>query len=729
MSHRLRLFLGLVAVLLPACGESHDTQGIPPGSPKAQQPAKEKSEYRFDIGGRLFHPEAGVPAELLARVEESIATRQARFAGAPQTTFLLVQFHEPLDRATRERLEGDGVLILDRISAHTWIAGAGLAGARSLLSETTVRWAELYPDDVKLAAVVRRPEPFDWQLRPDGQAAYSVLFHSNVNSDEVETLPKVIGDLILEEFDASTFPVLHTATLVIDPHRLQELASMHAVRWIEPEQPPVMNLNRSQAQPTSNVDVVQAAPYNLTGLGVAVGIWEVDGAPNTAPLDFDTRMVVQAGQVANCEEHPVHVAGTIGASGVNVPGAKGMAPAVTLASWDLLRETSEMTKAGNSPGGQGDATPIVASNHSYGAVIGWHEAGESFHDNQDTFGRYSNLSRKFDVVVLNSDLIVSVAAGNDRDDEAAEPGADQPPADCFQGGLGIAADCIEPRAAAKNILAVGATDGEGAIASFSSFGPADDGRIKPDLMAHGFNTLSLVCDCSVDHDGDGNPDNTCAATASRSMSGTSMATPVVTGVVALLLEEAANRDIKITAAGMKALLIQTARDMAGTGASGVGPDFATGWGIVDARAAVDQLRLDSGSGVVHAALDDTGLENAWIRSFRVPELQPELRVTLAWTDPEGNTSDAAGNPELVNDLDLRLIAPDDTVFQPWALDPANPGAAAIRNGGDDTLNTVEQVSVLKPTAGTWRVRVTAKAGSLVFGPQRFALAGTVVLDR
>lgn len=724
MRHELRLILGVVALLLSACGEAQNRAGVATAQPPAAQ-----NDYQFEIGGRVFDPQAGIPADLLDRVEKSIATRRDRFAGAPQTTYLLIQFNEALDRATRTRLERIEVIILNRISAHTWIGSASLAGTRMLGSDSAVRWADLYPDDVKQSAQVQRPQPFDWQLRPDGKAAYSVLFHGDVQADEVEALPHVIRNLKLEEFDAASFAVVRTAVVVIDPGQLEELAATQAVRWIEPEQPPLMNLNRHKAQPTSNVDVVQLAPYDLTGQGITVGIWELEGVIDTTPLDLAGRIIVQAGQITNSDDHAVHVAGTVGASGAYVLEAKGMAPAVTIASWDATREISEMTRAANSAGGPGDATPIVASNHSYGATIGWYDGGTGFRQNQDTFGQYTNITLSFDNVVFRTDLIVSVAAGNDRGDAAADPGPDQAPADCFQGGLGIAADCISPRASAKNVLSVGASNGAAAIAGFSSFGPTDDGRIKPDLMAHGYRTLSLACNCYDDGDKDGLDDVMDSTTAKQTLSGTSMAAPVVTGVVALLLEEAAKLDFSITAAGMKALLVQTARDMAGIGASTVGPDYATGWGIVDARAAVDQLRLPSGPGVVHATLDDSGLENAWRRSFRVPEGQRELRVTLAWTDPEGDPSNTGGKPQLVNDLDLRLIAPGpgSTVFQPWTLDPNDPGAAAVRNGGDDSVNNVEQVSVLNPVSGTWTVRVTAKAGSLVFAPQRFALAGSVPL--
>lgn len=728
----------VLALLLAACGnppgpvnpEPVDPAPIDPGATDSNggTPPALPNEYSFNIGGREFAPLPGVPPDFLARVEASIADRQARFVGSPPSAYSLVQFHEPLHRTKREQLESRGVIILDRITYHTWIAAADLISARSLLSDADVRWAEVYPDDVKRSPTSRRPEPFDWQIREDGRAAYAVLFHSDVQVDEVELLPRAMQGLELSQFDPETFPLLNTAVVVIDPVDLDELASIQAVRWIEPAQPPAINFNLDQAQPTSNVDVVQASPYELTGRGITVGVWEAKSVIDPAPLDLEGRVIVEAGQNSACDDHPVHVAGTLGGSGVHIGKARGMAPMVEMTSWDSLNDIAEMTKAAISPEGSGDPRRIVASNHSYGAPIGWHDDGIGFDDNQSIFGEYNIQTRGFDVVVANHSLIISVAAGNDRDDIPADARNDKAPADCRQGGLNIDADCISPKGSAKNVITVGATNGSGAIAGFSSFGPADDGRIKPDLMAHGINTRSLACDCAADSNGDGLPDNVCATEESVGKSGTSMAAPVVTGVVALMLEQADHLSISLTPAAMRALLIQTARDVSGIGQSKGGPDFATGWGIVDARAAADLLRHSPGSRLLQKTLDDVGTENAWKQTFDVPAGLAELRITLAWADPASNPSDKSKKPGLVNDLDLRLIGPDNMEFKPWILNHNDPAAAAVRNGGDDSINNVEQVSVLQPQQGTWTVQVSAKKGSLVFSAQRFALAASVALD-
>jgi len=82
-----------------------------------------------------------------------------------------------------------------------------------------------------------------------------------------------------------------------------------------------------------------------------------------------------------------------------------------------------------------------------------------------------------------------------------------------------------------NVLAIGAIDIRGGIAEFSSRGPTPDGRVKPDVVAPGVNIFSgITLDTYLDHMGDylGN--------AVSPLSGTSMATPHVTGLMALAIQ-------------------------------------------------------------------------------------------------------------------------------------------------------------------------------------------------
>lgn len=685
----------------------------------ARAQTADADKYTIQLQSRAFTPEAGVPADLTARIGEVIARTPTETDIGKPRAHVLIQLKDPPESADRERLAEQGITLLMPVNKTSWYAGVTAAGAENIRKIDDIRWGDLLNPEDKLAATIQKDQPFNYQMRTGDRVAYSVLFHKDVSAQEVLALSERLGGT-LEDFDANAFPVVRTVTMNIALGDLLELAKEDIVVWIEPASPPDEDHNLLNAQPLSNVDDAQAFPFNLDGTGVTVGLWEAGDVVQAALLDLTPRLIVQAGQTAGSDDHAAHVAGTIGASGVNVVNAEGMAPNVTIASWDAANDAAEMVNAVTSPGGAGQPTPIQISNHSYGPGIGWNGAGNAFTNNQNQFGLYNNRSQAWDNIVFQNGLIVSKSAGNDRNDAPAAPVAGQP-ADCFQGGLGVAADCIGPPGTAKNIITVGAMTGAAGIAAFSSFGPTDDGRIKPDLVAHGFNLLSLACNCFDDRDGDGVDDVPDSLTASRTMQGTSMSTPVVSGVSALVLQEAGRLGIGITPSAMKALLVQTAQDVQGIGQSRPGPDYATGWGIVDAEAAVGLLRQ---SGLALGTLTGTGIGNAWTTTFLVPAGQQDVQVTLAWDDPAGTP----GGQILINDLDLRLIDPNGTVFTPWILNPALPGQAAVENGGNDAANNVEQVSAFvvtpgTPTPGIWTAQVSANAGNLPLAPQAFAIAG------
>ncbi|MGH1541084.1 MAG: S8 family serine peptidase [Arenicella sp.] len=675
-------------------------------------------EYEFILGSQKLTPSAGIADNLAQQIEDAAKKRAGMSGQVDGKAHIVVQAFERFTPQLNKSLAEIGVLIQSRVNPYTWIAKADAEAVDKLQQITDIRWAGLLEAAGKISPEINEDNPFEWQKRASGFLAYSVLFHSDVSFEEVLNLQKSLG-FELEEADKASFAALHRVQLAIQPGRLQELAAADIVVWLEASSAPDEDKNVATAQPLSNVDDVQAAPYNLTGTGVTVGIWEAGDVIDTTALDIAGRVTVEAGQTAGSDDHALHVTGTIGGTGNNVPLAQGMATAVTMSSWDSASDTAEMLNAVTSTGGVGQPVPIQISNHSYGATIGW--SGNNFNANQALFGQYTTTSQGFDNAVINGLLVVK-AAGNDRNDGLATATVAQP-ADCFQAGGAIAADCIGPRGSAKNVVTVGAMNGAGAITTFSGFGPTDDGRIKPDVMAEGQFMLSLACNCFDDRDGDGIDDIPDSTTAFRNMGGTSMSTPVVTGVSALLMEQANSLNINLSPAAVKAILIQTANDVAGPGQSNVGPDYATGWGIADAQAAADLLRNPTGAGVAQETVSNTGVANAYNHPFYVPSGQPEMHVTLAWTDPAGNPATPSA-AQLVNDLDLRLIAPDGvTTFTPWTLNPAFPGNAAVRNGGDDSINNVEQVSVLTPVSGVWTIQVSAKAGSLVAGPQDFAIAG------
>ncbi|MHC4796489.1 MAG: S8 family serine peptidase [Planctomycetota bacterium] len=494
--------------------------------------------------------------------------------------------------------------------------------------------------------------------------------------------------------------------------------------------------NELQVNITTNINAADTTNANqlwsggglglsLSGSGLTVGIW--DGGDVMATHDELIGRVTVLDS-AGISDHATHVAGTIGATGV-VAGARGMANAILIRSRDFDNYCSEMST---------DAALIDMSNHSYANIRGWETgvdwgigpvdtwfADRSIDSIEDRgFGKYHSGAQCIDEVLYDNPHLLSVwAASNDRNDYftnlqgnntyvtylsgAAPPGwylvpnsgsTSAPPQD-GNGGTGY--DCLPGDQTAKNSLAVGAisditadpyNNAHVSIASFSSWGPPDDGRVKPDIVANGVSLNSCIGPSTSDY---------------GSYSGTSMASPNACGTMALLLEHYQNLNggAPPTSATLKTLAIHTAFD-----AGNSGPDYQHGWGVVDAAAAASFLNdSESPSPVSHHLSEEnyTGTTQDFI--FSADGSQP-FKATIVWTDPQpkfppgGSLDDST--KVLVNDLDLTVIGPPgSTTYYPWTLNRTNPSDPASRTTRNDVDN-VEQVVIDSPSAGTYTVRVS-----------------------
>jgi len=250
--------------------------------------------------------------------------------------------------------------------------------------------------------------------------------------------------------------------------------------------------------------------------------------------------------------------------------------------------------------------------------------------------------------------------------------------------------------------------------SYTSFGPTDDGRMKPDVVANGQSLYTTDDDNDADY---------------RSISGTSFASPSVAGSVALLIRQHLDLygpDSPLLASTLRALVIHTA-DEAGLAA---GPDYKFGWGLMNThRAALVLTNNAAWDSLPH--IKEVSLDSGDFIEFDVlASTNDPLKVTIAWTDVAGPTQPYEIDPTnlvLVNDLDLRIVGPDSTVYTPWVLDPQNPTNAATT--GDNVRDNVEQVVVADAADDWYTIRVTHKA-SLSNGVQDVSLiiTGNVPTD-
>jgi hypothetical protein len=260
----------------------------------------------------------------------------------------------------------------------------------------------------------------------------------------------------------------------------------------------------------------------------------------------------------------------------------------------------------------------------------------------------------------------------------------------------------EPEAWAKNIVSVGGIRHNGTLdrsthtwAGTGSIGPAEDGRIKPDLSNFYDGVLCL---------------SSASPTSYKPFGGTSQATPLTAGHFGLMyqmwvkglfgnrVKGTSEFDARPHAATAKALMINTAYSYPFVGENADMARTHQGWGMVDI-ARLYNIRKHIF--IVDQSMPIRNLE-CKIYKLRVANNSPDIRATLAFTDPP-----AAGCSikQLVNNLTLKLTSPKGDVY--YGNNGLMTGNESTAGGQPDRTNNVENVWLSKPEPGIWQVEVIA----------------------
>lgn len=341
-------------------------------------------------------------------------------------------------------------------------------------------------------------------------------------------------------------------------------------------------------------------------------------------------------------------------------------------------------------------TTMISTSYSNGARINSNSWGEDV-----GAGAYTADDQEYDALVRdagpttpgNQEMLIVFAAGN-------------------SGAIGP--NTVGSPANAKNVISVGAaenyrptwTDGCGFgpvgannahdIASFSSRGPTDDGRVKPDLVAPGTHIIGPASQ-TAGYTGEYVCDKYYPAgqTLYAASSGTSHATPAVSGAASLLYRYYQDHFGAIPSPAMvKAYLVNSARYLTGTGSGDTLPSNNQGYGEVNLgsafdgvpRVVADQRTLLTNSGDVYSFVGS------------VAESGQPFRVTLAWSDAPGATTGAA----YVNNLNLKVSIGGETY-----LGNVFAGPDSMTGGSPDPRNNVESISLPAGLSGPFTVTVKA----------------------
>jgi len=563
------------------------------------------------------------------------------------------------------------------------------------------------------------------------RADLSIVFYRGVSFDEARDAILAAGgslDLLTTNFLPS-----QRIEVTIPPSALETLASDSRVLGITARRRFRIATHNAASAALSHVNDVYAAPYGLSGNGVAVSLFELAEAQGSH-VELAGRLQIApttSGGTSSGRRHATHVAGTIGASGLRAE-AKGMAPAATIHQFCVPDPDGQFnTCAGDWLALKNEQLAplgVIADNNSWGYILGWREDEPPvWHGHEEYYGAYDLVyTAPLDEISNEHGILFVHSAGNDGtpptslrfdqwqrhlhvdedDNDVAGQffcvSRDQSGSDCpslCNAGCektphhpSMPFDTMGSTASAKNVISVGAVNANRGIASFSSRGPTKDGRVKPDVVARGTNVLSTE------------PTDRYATS-----SGTSMSAPAVTGIAALLTEQwrRSHAGANPTPAQLKALLIAGAEDLGNPG-----PDYTFGFGLVNAKKSIDLI------------LDDRvrtfSLSQGETHELRIVVDEANVRLVLNWPDPAipflGGDDDIA-EKALVNDLDLTVIDPAGNTILPWTLNQDDANAYAVR--GVNTVDPTEMLEIANAIPGVYRVIVTGR--DVGEGPQTAVL--------
>ncbi len=347
---------------------------------------------------------------------------------------------------------------------------------------------------------------------------------------QVESLINSYNGKIIDRFS-----IIDGMTVTLPDNKVDELKAMSNVKYVEKDE--TMHVLLDKAVPQIGGDQVWAAGY--TGKGVKVCV--IDTGIDASHPDLNGNKVVGwvdyvSGKTTPYDDHGhgTHVSSTIAGTGAAANGQyKGVAPEASLMGAKVL--------------------------------------------GKDGSGQNSNIIKGIQWAVQNGAQVISMSLGSSTHSQASDDALDaaiRAGVTCViaAGNSGPGAKTVACPGDDPNVITVGASDRNDAIASFSSRGPNRDGSIKPDVTNMG---VGLVAAKAT-----GVSSSKPVGQYYQAMSGTSMATPMTAGTVALLISAKPG----MTPAQIKAALTKTAKPL---GSSVPNNDY--GYGRVQAKAALDYV--------------------------------------------------------------------------------------------------------------------------------------------
>ncbi len=654
--------------------------------------------------GKIQTRSASRPRVNSMNVHSTSSTEQAMI-NPDEYKYYIIQFNDTVQELWKQDIAKVGAELFDYIPDNAFIVRMNGSAVSTVSRLEQVQWIGEYFPEYKIDPALRA------KMEENISLELMVSFFEPAKERDIkEKIAKEIVSLGGTILDEAGNDRIH---LNIKSSKIASLSIIRNVKWIE-EYEPLIVFN-DIARGIINATYV-TENYNLTGKGQIIaiadtgldtGVNNISMSPDFYGRILDIRFIGGDGP-QDRNGHGTHVAGSaVGNGSLSNGQYKGVAPDAQLVFQSIGHENGTVVLPPNLSVLFKDAYELGARIHSNS----WGRNGAS---------SYTTLSKDVDQFMWTyPDMLIVFAAGNygtDSDHDGiidsksiSDPGTAK---NCLTVGAsennreevsytwGYIAPLGYPKAPITNDPIANNPKG---LAAFSSRGPTDDGRIKPDIVAPGTMIISARSSVS-DTKGWGEVSKDCKNYIY--MCGTSMSAPIAAGSLALIRQNYVdNLNITPSAALLKATLINGAKDLR-PGQYGndvtTHPDYNQGWGLLDLRASLypegittcfaDNVKLSTGDAVE---------KNYYVSSSSKP-----FKVTLVWTDYYGTET---AQKKLVNDLTLLAMQPD--------------GTEVVVN---DTINNVEQLVFEEPETGWYTVKVIGE--SVPMGPQPCAIVVSGAAD-
>ena len=574
--------------------------------------------------------------------------------------YRVVQFYQiPLQQVQND-LQNRGVELLEYLPNYAYLVAVDKNFDWKTLANYKVRAVSKIDPIWKQSIDLREPPFPDYAKAENDELEVVLQWHKNISNADAMAFLQKDNIRITRAFPTRDF--VYAKIKITD---IQAVASKNYL-WHLDLIPPAGELEDNDSRLLHNSNALDdefTTGTRLNGEGVNVLVRD-DGIVGPH-IDFKNR-VINVGKGTGTVEHGDQVSGVLGGSGNLDPLKKGIATGTKIYVTDYESTFTDTTL------GLHKYKDVMITNSSY----------------SDNCNRYTVGSQTIDIQLLANKKLMHVFSGGNNNG-----------ANCNYGAGAQWGNVTGGHKQSKNSIAVANISSTLLIEPSSSRGPAHDGRIKPDVAAHGTNVNSTF------------PNNTYQVNT-----GTSFSAPATAGVLAIMYQAYRLKNNGDNPDGllMKNYLLNTATELGKQG-----PDFLFGWGNVNTKRATQAIENQwFTAGTVSQG-------KIFTSNFELPnpaKKYKQVKVMLTWDDKEAspNTQKA-----LINDLDLVVKSVTETpvpeeIFQPWVLDhtPDVVKLAAAARKGRDSLNNVEQVVINNPNG---KFKIEVKGYAVPFGAQRFYL--------